>query len=228
MKVAIQQPEHLPWMGFFDKMSKCDLFIYLDSVQFKKRYFENRNKIRGWDGWRWLGVPVLTKGRFTQKINEVEIDDSGNWDGKYLETLRRSYAKTPEFDALFPDIERVIRGQHGKLLDLNLALIDVLRRHMGIDTPTALASEIVPSKILKGGDLILKLCEEVDADSYISGPDGKNYLRLDDFENARIKLEYHDYNHPLYRQMHGDDFISHLSSVDFIFNRNTASISQIS
>ena len=77
MFIAIQQPEHLPWIGFFNKMVQCDLYVYLDNVQFKKRYFENRNRIKTKDGVKWLTVSVWSKGQYTQKINEVIIDKTG-------------------------------------------------------------------------------------------------------------------------------------------------------
>jgi len=75
MNTAIQQPEHIPWIGFFNKMAQCDLFVYLDNVQFKKRYFENRNKVISNGEVLWLTVPVVTKGLQTQTICDVKIDD---------------------------------------------------------------------------------------------------------------------------------------------------------
>ena len=89
--MAIQQPEHLPWVGFFNKMSQCDLFVYLDNVQFKKRYFENRNKVKTNDGIKWLTVPVFTKGKYTQNINEVIVYNEPKWKKKYIDLLEYLY-----------------------------------------------------------------------------------------------------------------------------------------
>lgn len=215
--VTIQQPEHLPWLGFFDKMRKCDLYIFLDNVQFKKRYFENRNKIRTNDGFHWLTVPVVTKGKYTQRINEVEIDNSQEWRKKYLGPIRHSYSKSPFFDTLFPELEELVNKDCSMLADLNLRLISLLRKVFEIETPTALASEIVNGP--KGSDLILELCVRSGATEYISGPDGRNYLKLEEFERAGIKVSYHDYVHPEYPQMHQGGFISHMSAIDYIFNK---------
>ncbi len=218
MIVAIQQPEHLPWLGFFDKMRKCDLYIFLDNVQFKKRYFENRNKILTADGSRWITVPVLTKGSFTQNINEVLIDNSEKWRNKYLGTLQRAYSKTAYFDDFFPMLEKVIGKRHDKLLDLNLELINVIRDYFEIDTQCEMASDIVSDDNIKGSDLILELCVRTRTDTYISGPDGMNYLNLEKFQKAGIEVVYHDYEHPVYKQRYEKNFISHMSITDLIFN----------
>jgi hypothetical protein len=129
--VAIQQPEHLPWMGFFNKMAQVDLYVYLDSVQFKKRYFENRNRILTADGVRWLTVPVRTRGSFTQRIDEVLIG-AESWRRRYVESLRRAYARAPSGEAVVSAVEEVVCQPWERLVDLNLALIDCLRRGDGL------------------------------------------------------------------------------------------------
>lgn len=217
MIVAIQQPEHLPWLGFFDKMRKCDKYIFLDNVQFKKRYFENRNKIRTRDSWQWVSVPVITKGRYTQKINEVMIDNSMNWTRRHLGSLKTSYAKAPYFKDIFHSLEDILTGEHTHLSELNVALINYLKECSGIDTPGIKASDLISSEVT-GSDLIMELCLEAGADTYLSGPDGKNYLDLDRFKEKGISVIYHEYDHPVYSQVQGTDFLSHMSAVDYFFN----------
>ncbi|MBF0483560.1 MAG: WbqC family protein [Candidatus Omnitrophica bacterium] len=222
MIVAIQQPEHLPWIGFFNKMTKVDLYIYLDNVQFKKRYFENRNKIIAYndEGWDWITVPVNTKGKFTQKINEVLIDQEEEWSDKYLNRIKSAYGKKLFFREFFPVIESIIQKKESKLVDLNIALIEAVRDYLDISTPTKFASEILEGK---GSDLILDLSVASKADVYVSGPDGRNYLELDKFKDVGIQVEYHDYVHPEYDQ-HTQPFISHMSVIDLIFNYGKKSI----
>ena len=217
MIVAIQQPEHLPWLGFFDKMRRCDKYIFLDNVQFKKRYFENRNKIRTQDGWQWVTVPVISKGRYTQKINEVMIDHSKSWQRNYLGRIQASYAKAPYFNDFFSSLEEIFSKNCERLLTLNLKLINMLRNCFKVDTPCFMASDLVQSGY-SGSDLILQLCLKCGADEYLSGPDGKNYLRLDQFQENGIEVIYHTYNHLKYPQLHGENFIPHMSAVDYVFN----------
>lgn len=217
MIVAIQQPEHLPWLGFFDKMQKCDAYVFLDNVQFKKRYFENRNKIRVENGWQWVTVPVISKGRYKQKISDVEIDYSTNWQKKYLGRIKRSYSKTCHYNSFYPYIGKIINNGYFRLVDLNIALINFCSEYLDIHTPCYLASEI-DSEEASGSDLILNLCRSFEATIYISGPDGQRYLKTEKFRSAGIDIVCHDYSHPVYKQNKYNEFVSHMSVCDYIFN----------
>jgi hypothetical protein len=223
--IAIQQPEHLPWLGFFDKMAKSDYFVYLDNVQFKKRYFENRNRIRTERGSQWITVPVLTKGCYHQKINEVIIDNEQNWRRKYLSTVRHTYAKARYLGEYIDELEKIIQQGFERLVDLNLALIEWGRERLVIRRPTILASQIREYKE-RGSDLILAICKDLGAKVYISGPNGRKYLELDSFGKENIKVIYHDYEHPVYQQLH-QSFLSHMSIIDILMNHGRDSIQYI-
>lgn len=220
--IAIQQPEHAPWLGFFHKMSKVDEYVFLDNAQFKKRYFENRNKIKTIKGWQWITVPVISKGRYRQKINEVIIDNGLPWRRKYLNALRHAYAKSPYFDAYNERIDKIINSKWGKLIEFNIELIAFFRSVFNLNNiPTLIASALVGDKDLTGSDLILEICKSLKATTYLSGPDGANYLKADDFASSGIEIQFHTYEHPVYSQLHGS-FISNMSSFDFLFNSDSA------
>ena len=216
MNVAIQQPEHIPWIGFFNKMAQCDLFVYLDNVQFKKRYYENRNKISGKAEILWLTVPVPSKGLYTQKLCDVQIDNSQAWKKKYKGRLEHIYGKYPFWSDLKAIVYPPLDKSFERLVNLNLALIDNIREYLEIDTPTTLASEM-PCEDLKGSDLILEICVRSKAKLYTSGPDGKNYLESEKFLKKGMEIVYHNFEHPEYPQM-GEAFTSHLSVLDLIAN----------
>jgi hypothetical protein len=222
MNLAIQQPEHIPWIGFFNKMIQCDLFVYLDNVQFKKRYFENRNKILGTAEILWLTVPVVSKGLYTQKLCEVQIDNDQVWKKKYKGRLEHVCGKYPFWNDLKEIVYPPLDKSFERLVDLNLALINNIREYLEIDTPTVLASEM-SCEDLKGSDLILEICSRANADLYISGPDGISYLESEKFLKNRIEIVYHDFQHPEYPQL-GKEFTSHLSVLDLIDNCGKNSI----
>ena len=96
MIIAIHQPQFMPWLGYFDKMDSCDAFVLLDNVQYKKNEYQNRNRIKTSNGWQWLTVPACYK--FPQKINEVLIDNSVNWQKKHICALQTNYGKSPFFE----------------------------------------------------------------------------------------------------------------------------------
>ncbi|UCB56974.1 MAG: WbqC family protein [Candidatus Omnitrophota bacterium] len=214
--IAIQQPEHLPWVGFFDKMGKCDEYIFLDNVQFKKRYFENRNKIRTREGWQWITVPVKTKGRYFQRINEVDIENTENWRRNYLKSIEFNYQKSKYFNPYFKNLNEIINRKYALLTELNIGLIEWIRECLNIKTPIKMVSQI-RNYTERGSELILAICKDMNADKYISGPDGRNYLDLDRFKRENIKLVFHDFKHPEYSQAYSP-FVPFMSTIDFLFN----------
>ena len=216
MNIAIQQPEHIPWIGFFNKMVQCDSFVYLDNVQFKKRYFENRNKVRGKSETLWLTVPVISKGLYSQNLCDVKIDSGQAWKKKYIGRLEYVYGKYPFWSELKEIVYAPLNKSFEKLVDLNLAFIENIREYLEIDTPTVLASQMI-SEDLKGSDLILELCIRSKAKRYTSGPDGINYLDSEKFLKNGIEIVYHDFEHPQYPQM-AKAFTSYLSILDLIAN----------
>jgi len=222
MNIAIQQPEHIPWIGFFNKMVQCDSFVYLDNVQFKKRYFENRNKVRGKSETLWLTVPVNSKGLYSQNLCDVQIDNDQTWKKKYRGRLEYVYGKYPFWSELKEIVYAPLNKSFEKLVDLNLAFIENIREYLEIDTPTVLASQMI-SEDLKGSDLILEICVRSKAKRYTSGPDGINYLDSEKFLKNGIEIVYHDFEHPQYPQM-GKAFTSYLSILDLIANRGKESL----
>lgn len=227
MIIAIQQPEHAPWLGFFDKMSKVGSYVLLDNVQFKKRYFENRNKIRTASGWQWITVPVISKARYTQKINEVVIDNTQKWRRKYLNSLKHAYAGAVHFASYYSDIATIINYSWGKLANLNIEIISFLREVFNLTKiPMIKASSLKLSKESTGSELILEICEAMGTKTYMSGPDGMNYLKLSNFAPKGIDVVFHNYIHPMYNQIHSP-FLSHMSVFDFLFNCGGKSFNKI-
>lgn len=216
MVVAIQQLEHLPWMGFFNKMAQCDTFVILDHVQFKKNYFENRNKIKSPAGGVWVTVPVLIKGRFGQRINEVEIDSTKQWKKKYLKTVEQYYCKAPYYKDIADLILPAFETDSVMLCELNYDLIKRVAGYLGIETPVVLSSEIGLTDA-ESTKMLVEICKKYSAGSYISGPDGRNYLDKAMFRDSGIKIDYHDFVHPEYTQLYGE-FVSHMSVIDVIAN----------
>jgi len=216
MIVAIQQPEHLPWVGFFNKMVQCDKFVLLDHVQFKKNYFENRNRIKTANGQTWLTVPVRKKSRTGQSMLDVEVNQDPRWKKRYLKTLDRNYRKAPFWEDIRKIVWPVFEDDNDKLVDINIRLVECIVEYLQINTPLVRSSTLELGSARKQ-DLVLAICKELSADIYISGPDGRNYLNFADFDLADIPVAIHDFRHPVYPQLYGN-FTSHLSVIDLIAN----------
>lgn len=214
-RVVITQPTYLPWLGYFDLMARADTFIFFDHVQFEKRSWQQRNRIKTSDGVAWLTVPVLSKGRYDQAIYEVEIEDQ-TWQRKHLNTIKHSYSRAPFYNELHGLLSDVYSLSWNRLVDLNLAIIRKIAVELGLSPLFYRSSELAGGG--RKAELLINLCREVGATHYLSGPAARNYLGEGHlFIQYGIELEYHEYQHPEYPQLHGS-FVSHLSVIDAVMN----------
>jgi hypothetical protein len=226
MLISIQQPEFFPWLGFFNKISQVEKVVILDSVQFKKRYFENRNKIRTSQDWCWIRAPVKVKGRYTQLIQDVEIDDSQNWRHTMAESIRHGYANAPHWGEGGDELCDLIVANHSThLAEFNLQVISFLMRRFRLERPMVMASSIGTNS--SGSQLILDICKATGASAYLSGRDGRDYLEEQPFKTAGIALYYQEFIHPTYAQFHGQDFLPAMSAIDVLFNIGAGAASEM-
>lgn len=221
MILTIHQPEHMPWLGFFNKMSTAESFVILDSVQYRKNYFQNRNKIVGTNGEQWLMVPVETKGHIESRICDMKIANTANpkWREKYLRTMEFAYKKYPFFGEHFPYFEELLSREQTSLCDFNLSIIYYFADKLDIHPQFVRSSEL-PVDGSKT-DLILDICKYMKADTYVAGPSGRDYLNLKDFEAVGIKVVFNDFEHPVYPQQKCKDFVPYLSTLDLLMNTDS-------
>ncbi len=214
MIVAVHQPQYLPWLGYFDKMMRADVFCYLNDVQYKKNEWQNRNRIKTARDWQWLTVPV--RYRFPEKINEVHINNTTKWKQKHLQALITNYSRAPYFKAYIAIFEDTYSREWQFISELNIHLIECLRAALNIQTkPTVISSDFELRE--EPTDRLIDICKALGADAYLAGQGGANYMDVQRFEQNGIKVIVQDFKHPVYPQLF-DEFQPHLSIVDLLFN----------
>lgn len=218
MTITIHQPEHLPWLGFFNKLSKAEKFVILDSVPYRKNYFQNRNRIMGSNGVQFIGIPTVNVGHIEGTIatTKIAIQGNANWKTKYLNTIKMSYSKHSFFSEVYPLLEKTIMIDTEYLADINIAVFTSFADQMGFH-PEYVKSSTLNATGAKS-DLILSICQELNTDIYIAGPSGRDYLNMQSFEDAGIKVVFNDYHHPEYPQRKAKEFIPYLSALDLFMN----------
>jgi hypothetical protein len=212
--MVVLQPGYLPWLGFFDQMRRCDIFVYYDDVQFDKNGWRNRNRIKTAQGPLWLTVPVLQAARMGQRICDVEVDQ-GRWTIKHLRAIAQSYAKAPYLQLYYPELEALLQRHWAKLVDLDLALTEAMCRWLRLERQIMRASELGISGAQS--ERLLNICRHFGADRYVSGAAAREYLDVGLFAAAGIEVEWQDYHHPVYPQLHGA-FVPFMSSLDLLLN----------
>ena len=223
--LVVLQPGYLPWLGYFDLMRRADVFVHYDDVQFDKHGWRNRNRVKGPNGAVWLSVPVLHSGRSGQSILDVEIDDRQDWRRKHVATISQLYTRAAFLPTILPRFKDILERPWGRLVDLDLALVDWLAAELGITTSRHRASELCI-----GGDRnerLLNLCRHFGVKHYLSGSAARDYLDAERFKAAGLGVTWHDYPHPSYAQLHGD-FVPYLSILDLLLNAGDTSLSVLS
>ncbi|MEL7568424.1 MAG: WbqC family protein [Dehalobacterium sp.] len=214
MKLAMHQPDYLPWPGYFFKMAQCDIFVILDTIQFPRGCSEsNRNLIKTPHGSLMLTVPIKRKGKSLQRYDEVLV--LPGWKKKHLKALTLNYAKAPYFAEIFPELERLEDSAY--LLPINYNFIKLVYDLVKLDTKLVFLSSLPQFAHLHKSELIAALCNHFSADSYLSGRGGAAYNQPEIFEKHGLKLEYSNYQPITYPQLWGN-FIPNLSIVDMLFN----------
>lgn len=216
--IAIMQPTFLPWIGYFALIERVDEFVILDHVQYEKRGWQQRNKIKTPSGQIWLSVPVKTKGRQFQKINDTEILYDGKRGplDKIMYSIKINYSKAPFYKDYIDDLIRILCKKHKYLCNLNLEIINWICEKLNVKRTIILSSKLDVSGTK--AELLVDICKKLNANHYISPLGSKIYLeKSNSFRDAKISLSYHEYNHPIYSQLY-KDFIPYMSIIDLLFN----------
>jgi hypothetical protein len=227
-QITIHQPDFLPWLGFFNKVSLCDILVLGDHVQYEDGGFRNRNKIKTANGPQWLTVPVSNK--FGTPINKVPIsyaERNGRlWSDVHLKTLERSYSRSKYFDSVYSIIEGAYQKKYEFLADLNVELLKRVLEFLNLNIPIKRTSEL--NLNASKTESIVEICKTLKADSYVSGPGGKNYVDYPLIERSEITILFPKYEHPTYTQQYMKlGFLSHMSIIDLLFNEGPSSLSII-
>ena len=215
--VVIHQPDFLPWLGYFQRLLKADLFIALDHVQFvtgTSRSWTHRDMIKTPHGAKWLSLR-LQKAPLGTAIRDILLAPDPDWRKENLNLLRENYRKAPHFGAIFPLVERLYALPHQTMAAMNLAGLDLLEELLGTPTPRLISSEMSPQG--SSTAMLVDLLRKAGATHYISGLGARAYLDEALLADAGIELVWQSFRPPVYPQLHGA-FVPMLSSIDALFN----------
>lgn len=217
-KVAVLQPNYIPWKGYFDIIHDVDTFIFYDDVQYTKNDWRNRNIIRGPTGSFWLTIPI-SKSAINFPINQVQIPNS-RWQKKHLLAIKACYSRSQYFNEQFDAIKNIYEEKPwSNLSDLDEHIIKTISEILGIKVNFLKSSDFT----LKGKrlDRLMDLLQRVGVDEYIAGSSSSAYIEKNRFESEGIKLTYKQYSYPEYHQLWKETFNHNVSILDLLFNTGT-------
>jgi hypothetical protein len=215
-RISVVQSCYVPWKGFFDLIGQCDEYVIFDSVQYAKRHWHNRNRIKTANGVEWLTIPVVSKGRFEQPIDQVTIEKP--WAEKHWRTLALAYKRAPFFEHHAPAVRRwyELADKKALLTDVNEIFLTGICETLGLKTRIT-RDTAYPASGVKT-ERLLGIVRAAGADRYLSGPSARAYFDEPAFEAAGVTPEWMDYDgYPEYPQLHGG-FEHAVSVLDLLFN----------
>ena len=200
-RIAISQSNYVPWKGYFDMINLVDEFVLLDEVQYTRRDWRNRNRIKSPNGTLWLTVPVQAKGKYTQRIDETRISEPG-WNERHFKTLAQSYRRAPGWDLYGERIEALYASAvDERLSDVNRRFIEAVCGWLGIRTRLSWSTDHASSD--GRNERLLSICLALGANEYVSGPAAAAYLDTDLFRSHGVEVSWMDYSgYEEYRQPH--------------------------
>jgi hypothetical protein len=217
--VAIHQPNFFPWLGYFDKITRADVFVVLDHVQFPKSEGNWSNRVRlAVNGEpAWVTMPVARNYDGFRRIDEMRIDNGAPWRRKLMQLVRTNYGKAAAFKDVLVDLESWIQNPTDSVADYNLAAIMAICERLGITSAQIVRSSGLAVTGTKT-DLLVNIVKATGGTMYLSGDGSDDYLDDAVFAEAGIGLTYQRFVHPVYRQGSMPTFLSGLSILDALFH----------
>ncbi|MGN0366654.1 MAG: WbqC family protein [Suilimivivens sp.] len=219
MIVGIHQPNYFPWMGYFDKMDKSDIFILLDEVQLTDSSMTQRNRVLNCNGVpAYITVAFQKAGYMQKQLREIALNQEIDWQKRQMDFLKGTYGKTPYFKEVWEFIEPIFSKHYNTLVEVNYDTICLIKDMLEISTKIVWQSQLDYPRDAHKNDLILNLCKSVSANLYLSGTGAQKYMDLDSFDQSGIKVEFQNFTMPEYEQKYAKEFCPGLSMLDVMLN----------
>jgi hypothetical protein len=216
VRICIIQSCYIPWKGFFDLIGRCDEYVVFDSAQYVKRHWHNRNRIKTANGVEWLTIPVVTKGRFEQPIDQVEIEKP--WADKHWHAIELAYKRAPFFEQLAPTVKAWYEAadRPSRLTEVNAIFLHGIAGLLGLKT--RIVGDAAYTARGAKTERLLEISRAAGADRYLSGPSARAYFDEPMFLSAGIATEWMSYEgYAEYPQLHGG-FEHAVTTLDLLFN----------
>jgi hypothetical protein len=215
--VAIHQPNFFPWLGYFDKIQRSDIFVVLDDVQFSKGGVGNRVRLLVGGAPAWVSAPILSSRRGPQMISDVEMSATEPWRIKMSKTIRANYAKAAYFSSVFAWLEPLIMNPTASLAGYNLAAIRAMCEALSLDPGKLRLSSTIEAHG-RATDRLISLIHAVGGAAYLSGDGAGGYQDPQKYSAAGLTLQLQRFAHPVYPQGSSGGFVPGLSAIDALMH----------
>ncbi len=227
LSATILQPTYLPWMGYIEMIDATDLFVIFDHVQFIKKSWHHRNRVKTSNGITWLSVPVAHASQQT-KIRDITIaEQQKNELRNHWKTISLAYKSCEYFTQYNNELEQLFNHDYVYLMDLNVAVISFLLKHLGMNKTIIYSSDLnLADEDLGRTEKVINLCKKAGITYLYDAEGAEPLLNINLFKEENITIEFQKYSHPIYKQLWGE-FIPFLSTLDVLMNEGDNALSII-
>ncbi len=217
MKAVILQPSYIPWRGYFHQIIRADIFVFLDDVQYDRRGWRNRNRIKTAHGSKWLTIPVHSKGVQVNKtpIKDIQISWERDWSNEHWRKIETAYHRAPFFNQVGSMLYDYYQAHPQYLADFTIELTTAIANYLGIINTQFTRSSCLLSTGNKT-DKLISILQIIGADQYLTGPSARNYIEEAKFADNHITLEYMKYDYREYSQLY-PPYDPQVSIIDLLF-----------
>ena len=219
MIVSIHQPNFFPWLGYFDKIVKADVFLFLDDVQFQKTggVWTNRVKFIVSGEPNWITAPIDRNYSGTRNINEMQFLPNNSWRDKTRKSIENSYRKHPYYGETIEMFLPLLLNEESNIADYNIHAITAILDYLGLDTSKLKRSSLSPFQT-SSNELLCDLTLHAGGSTYLCGGGADAYQDEAVFVNKGIELRFQEFKHPVYVQKGGKEIVPGLSIIDAMMN----------
>lgn len=223
MNATILQPTYLPWLGYFEMIDSVDMYVIFDHVQFVRKSWQQRNRIKTANGVVTLTVPVTKEKRET-RICDIDISyNNENMLEKHWQTISFAYSKSKYFNQYRETFEKIYSKKFIKLQDLNIEIIKNILDILDIKKHIVFSSELNLNKKIDKTEAIVTLCKKLGITYLYDAKGAEEFIDTSLFAKEDIVIEFQNYSHPKYFQLWGE-FVPYLSTIDLLFNEGEKSL----
>ena len=227
LNVVISQSNYIPWVGYFYLIDACDSFVFLETVQYTRRDWRNRNQIKTPNGQLWLTIPVQDKFDRSEVLLKSVLFATDSWRDTHLKQIHRNYKRSSYFHDFFPKLERIYAYDTNSLSKFNVNLVIELATLFGLQTVFHTDHDLISDttlRTLSPTERLIKLTQAIGGSTYSTTKTALNYLDTESFAQSNIKLNiirYPDFSN--YQQLWGG-FMPNMSILDFVFNNGETKV----
>ena len=216
--LAVMQPYVFPYIGYFNLLKSCDVFVLYDDVNFIKKGWINRNRVMSSNGEVTFSVPLVNLSQ-NSAINEVKVANFERFKGKFLRTIEQCYSKSTYFEIGFDYVNEVLESDISSISEFASYSIEIAKRRLGLQCEILTSSkDCAETKGMERSQRLISMAKMMGCFRYVNSVNGSLLYKKEDFLEKGIELKFIKPKLIPYQHCNAKNFSPGLSIIDVMMN----------